>query len=324
MEFKTKLDFSNNRQVKQNVESLTVLSGATSFGVSFDKLPKGPNLSTSAETQSFNGVISTFSGNNTTTVYDWYDSKMEAGLVSLSAITPSNSGVTQDVDVSFSANNTTIIDGNVVALDYFGVEYDITPIAMVDLGGGNYSGSVISEEYIVYSAASIDFTGRTIWVDVSGITRTEDLIITKNAGIGKYWMCSDSEGKGEWSDLIMPPATNAFVTGGAYRTILETQTILAEDNNIDLNYNGTTESALGGGITVLHAKGDNLPSELLTDENGDWVTNNDFKPKSLTIPLFTPNSSEDINGVEGNVTRDDDYLYIKTINGWRRIDLESF
>jgi hypothetical protein len=107
-------------------------------------------------------------------------------------------------------------------------------------------------------------------------------------------------------------------------TALETQTILAEDNNIDLNYNGTPETALGGGITVLHAKGDNLSSELLTDENGDWLTNNDFKPKALTIPLYTPTGSNDENGSEGNITRDDNYMYIKTINGWKRTNLESF
>jgi len=642
MAFKTKLDFSNNRQVKQNVETLTVLSGATSFGVTFDNLPKGPNLSTSAQTQSFNGVISTFSGNNTTTIYNWYDNRMEAGIGSLSALTPSTSATTQEVLPSFSANTTTIIDGNVVAVDYFGVEYDITPIAMIDLGGGNYSGSVISGEFIIYSATSSDFSGRTIWVDVSGITRTEDLIITNNAGIGKYWVCSDTEGKGQWSDLIIPPDTNTFVTGGTYsngtatftnnlggefdvngfytggtssiqlwvsgtglnslttfnsgnissgdyslsegsqnessglashaqgynttasgafshtegqnttasgytshaegngsqangmyshaegggtqangtyahaegngsiasgnvshaegnntiasgmyshsggyfteangvnsfvhgsesianntntivfgsnitgnsanttyvdnlniktvgtgpgvtdigvdvngnvvnqasderlkenistiegaldkvkalrgvkyqwidkvnggdnyrlgfiaqevnaveplltfvdngedqymgvqykdvpallveaikelasgtvttnNTALETQTILAEDNNIDLNYNGTPETALGGGITVLHAKGQNQSSELLTDENGDWMTNNDFKPKSLTIPFYTPTSSTDVNGSEGNITRDDNYMYIKTINGWKRSNLESF
>jgi hypothetical protein len=614
MAFKTKLDFSNNRQVKQNVETLTVLSGATSFGVPFDKLPTGPDLSTSAETQTFNGVISTFSGNNTTTVYNWYDPKMEAGIIGLSALTLSNSGDTQEVDVVFSANNTTIIEGNEVALDYFGVEFDITPISIIDLGGGNYSGSVISGEYIVYSASSIDFTGRTIWVDVSGITRTEDLIITKNPSVGKVWTCADSEGKGEWTDLIIPSDTNTFVTGGTYsngvatftnnlgdefnvdgfytggtggvdlwvsgsglnslttlnggnvssgdyslsegrdttasgntshaegystiagglyshaqnggtralgtyshaegngsvasgnvshaegnntvasgqyshsggyqsqangtssfvhgmdsiangtntivlggnitgntsnttyvdnlniktvgtgpgvtdigidvngnvvnqasderlkenistienaldkvkslrgvkyqwidrdnggdnyrlgfiaqevnsveplltfvdnsenqymgvqykdvpallveaikelasgnttsnNTALETQTILAEDNNIDLNYNGTPETALGGGITVLHAKGQNQSSELLTDENGDWLTNNDFKPKSLTIPFYTPTSSSDSNGTVGNITSDDDYMYIKTINGWKRSNLESF
>lgn len=642
MAFKTKLDFSNNRQVKQNVETLTVLSGATSFGVPFDKLPTGPNLSTSAETQSFNGVISTFSGNNTTTIYNWYDSRMEAGIGALTALTPSISGVTQDVPPSFSANTTGIVDGNIVVLDYFGVEFNVTPIGMIDLGGGNYSGSVLSTFLTIYSADTTDFTGRTIWVDVSGITRTEDLIISKNAGIGKYWTCSDLEGKGEWSDLIIPPDTNTFVTGGTYssgtaiftnnlgntfnvtgfytggtggidlwvsgtglnslttyngsntssgdyaisegnqtdasgivshaegynttasgnyshaegqntiasggtshaegngsiagglyshaqgggtkslgayshaegngsfaignvshaegnittangnyshtggyftvangtysfvhgsesvangdntivfganitgntpntmyvdnlniktvgtgpgatdigidangnvvnqasdvrlkenvstienaldkvrnlrgvkyqwidkenggdnyrigfiaqevnaveplltfvdnseeqfmgvqykdvsallveaikelasgsttsnNTALETQTILAEDNNIDLNYNGTPETALGGGITVLHAKGDNLSSELLTDENGDWLTNNDFKPKALTIPVYTPTSSEDINGNEGNITRDDNYMYIKTINGWKRTNLESF
>jgi hypothetical protein len=81
---------------------------------------------------------------------------------------------------------------------------------------------------------------------------------------------------------------------------------------------------LGGGITVLHAKGQNQSSELLTDENGDWLTNNDFKPKSLTIPFYTPTSSSDSNGTVGNITSDDNYMYIKTINGWKRSNLESF
>jgi len=107
-------------------------------------------------------------------------------------------------------------------------------------------------------------------------------------------------------------------------THLKTQTILAEDNNIDLNYNGTKESALGGGLTVLNAKGDGESSELTTDENGDWVTNNDFKAKSLTIPLYTPTSSNDSNGSEGNITRDEDYMYIKTTSGWKRTNLENF
>ena len=107
-------------------------------------------------------------------------------------------------------------------------------------------------------------------------------------------------------------------------THLETQTILAEDNNIDLNYNGTQESAIGGGITVLHGKGLDSSSKLIIDENGDWITNNDFKSKNLTIPFFTPVSSNDINGNNGNITRDNDYLYVKCENKWKRTKLEEF
>lgn len=105
---------------------------------------------------------------------------------------------------------------------------------------------------------------------------------------------------------------------------LETQTILAEDNNIDLNYSGTQESSIGGGIRVLHALGNDNASELITDSEGNFTTNTDFKAKALTIPTYTPNSSEDINGTIGNITIDEDYLYIKGIDGWKRIGLDRF
>ncbi len=48
---------------------------------------------------------------------------------------------------------------------------------MTDLGGGNYSGNVLTKTLNILSANTLDFTGRTIWVDVSGITRTDKLII---------------------------------------------------------------------------------------------------------------------------------------------------
>jgi hypothetical protein len=586
----------------------------------------------------------------------------------LSAITPSNSATTQTAGPSFTANTTTIIDNNVVTLDYTGVTYDIVVTGMTDLGGGNYSGDILTSIFRVLSANTIDFTGRTIWADVSGITRTERLIITDNPISGYVWTCINSEGMGAWvpnssadtntyttgstlidniayfdtnlmlsaytlnltslsgsptywsastgtnsivnknsnhvvtgnrsialggqnitgstndtvyvpnlnvrddlgvgiepqykfhvfnndshliydssplstfthfllsgntngltqigvvengqdtsigigvrgsgdtlfsnygkvndsyiysgfktnglnfqtaengafpdkehyfrfyagqvADGTMPdlhiqgsgstrgyvgigvtgvtqqldvgnnarfrnigssasagalhytadgtlttntsdsrlktnvhPITNALekilnlrgvyynwvedITGSTRlgfiaqevnsivpelafinqrspeqymgvhydnvtallvegfkelvsgqttfnNTHLETQTILAEDNNIDLNYNGTPETAIGGGITVLHGKGLDSSSQLIIDENGDWVTNNDFKSKNLTIPFFTPLSSNDINGKNGNITMDNDYLYVKCENKWKRTKLEEF
>jgi len=107
-------------------------------------------------------------------------------------------------------------------------------------------------------------------------------------------------------------------------THLETQTILAEDNNIELNFNGTQETSLGGGLSVLHAKGQDQSADLITDANGNFITNNDFKPNALTIPLYTPTSSNDTAGSEGNITRDDNYMYVKTSTGWKRTNLENF
>lgn len=198
MAFRTKLDFSNNRQVKQFEQTKTVLSGGTSFGLTFSALTSGPNPISTGETNTVSFVASTFSGNNTTTVYNWYDPAMSLAEPYLSALTPSTSAITQNVDSVFTAETTTVIDGNTVVLSYSGVGFDITPIAMFDLGAGNYSGTVETNELIFYSASSLDYSGRTIWVDVSGITRTEDLIITKNPVVGNVFTCIDSEGKGAW------------------------------------------------------------------------------------------------------------------------------
>lgn len=609
MAFMTKLDFSDNRQVKQRIETTTVLSGATNFGVPFADLPSGPNTNTSGETGYYASIYSTFSGNSTTTIYNWYDPSMLAGEPFLSALTPSISATTQTVDPVFAPSITTTIDGNTVALEYSGVTFDITPIAMVDLGGGNYSGTVETDELTILSASTLDFTGRTVWVDVSGITRTQDLIITSSGNTGDVWTKLDSEGRGYWSsstggsgywsggsgtdsvvlnnsniintlsdstvyapnltlkkngasrlgintdpsgtidivtengkgklytvdnnptvqtlvysgdsssltnftisspndggislgvvgpsasdpdygvtgDSFLYASTSSFglniisangfgtadyirfyagktadntadihiqgsgstkgyvainneeptvhldVNGnGRFRSIgsgasagvlnytadgtltvstsderlktnivaienpldiinkmrgvsfnwigqeeenpkfgfiaqevetancnlvftnqatgekymgvhydgvipilveamkvivsgdfIRTQTIVAEDNNIELNFNGNHSTSIGGGIKVLNAlKGKS--ADLIIDSNGNWVTNNDFKPNSLTIPEYTPSSSNDEVGNVGNVTRDDDYIYIKTSTGWKRANLESF
>ena len=182
MDFITKLDFSSNRQIKQYPETNTHLSGGTTFGLPFSSLISGPDLTTSGETINYStyihnfGAISTFSGNSGTTVYTWFDSGMQMGNSVLSAITPSNSAITQNTGVIFSSATSTIIDGNHVNLSYTGVSFDITPMVMISLGGGNYSGSSYSSSIIFYSAGSLDYTGRTIWVDVSGITRTNTLL----------------------------------------------------------------------------------------------------------------------------------------------------
>lgn len=553
MPFITKLDFSNNRQVKQNIETNTVLSGGTSFGVPFNQLPTGPDPSNSGVTSLQNGVVSTFSGNSATTVYSWYTPIMGLADSVLSAWTPSNSATTQNTGNLFSAATTaTTVDGNLVTLTYTGASFDVEPISMVDLGSGNYSGTVNTAIFETLSAGTIDFTGRTIWVDVSGITRTDELIITKNPTIGYVLTCVDSEGRvafqpssggtsattvywsaGSGTNAIVMRNSNGVASntnsvaegfettasgpythaegsgttafgdsshaegsgtkafgrashagglntiagglasfvhgensvagnvcsivlgrnltgntadttyvdnlnintvgagpgsidigvdangnvvnqasdlrlkknitnienaldkvkalrgvkyqwkdeirgGDEYRigfiaqevneveptlifidkkseeqymgvqykdvtallveavkelssgstintnTYLETQTIKAEDNNIELNFNGTKETSVGGGIFVLNALDENKSAELKLDSEGSWVTNTGFKPQNITIPNFTPASSADKSGSIGDVGFDDSYMYIKTVNGWTRVALNTF
>lgn len=201
MAFRTKLDYSDNRQIKQFEKTQTILSGGTSFGLTFSAMTSGPDPITSGETNTLFSIASTFSGNNSTTNYNWYESNMFLGELYLSALTPSNSATTQNVGPIFTANTSTIIDGNTVNLSYSGVSFDLTPIAFYDLGGGDYSGTVQTNELIFYSADTLDFTGRTIWADVSGITRTENLIVTNNPNIGYVMVCSDIEGRAQWSPV---------------------------------------------------------------------------------------------------------------------------
>ena len=226
MGFKTKLDFSNNRQVKQFEGTITELSGGTTFGVPFSALTTGPNPAVSGISQSYFGLTSDFSGTTGTTNYVWADTRMSLGEPSLSAITPSNSGVTsQDTGFIFTANTTTIVDGNTVILDYSGVSFGIYVLTMDDLGSGNYSGTVWTQQLDILSADTIGYTGRTIWVDVSGYTRTDDLIISKNPIPGYVWTCLDLEGKGFWAvNASGGSGTDTYVTGGTYNNNLGTAT----------------------------------------------------------------------------------------------------
>ncbi len=201
MGFRTKLDFSDNRQVKQRIETTTILSGGTAFGVPYGDLPTGPNTSLSSITQTINNLTGTFSGNSGTTIFTWTDTRMSLGDSSLSAITPSNSATTQNTGAIFTPDISSLynIDGNTGYTHYTGVSYSMYANTFTNLGGGAYSGNVTSQQLQILETIGLDFTGRTIWNDVSGITRTNRLIITDNPQAGYVWTCIDSEGMGEWS-----------------------------------------------------------------------------------------------------------------------------
>ncbi len=177
MAFTTKIDFSNNRQVKQHEKTISNLSGGTSFGLTFSALTSGPDLTTIAITSGFTNLNSTFSGNSGSTTYYWSNSDMILGETSLSAITPLTSGTTQ-IASGYIPTSSTVIDGNTVITSYSGVSYDVNVQTMVDLGSGNYSGTIFTFLLETLTTGSLGFMGRTIWVDVSGITRTEKLILT--------------------------------------------------------------------------------------------------------------------------------------------------
>jgi hypothetical protein len=67
---------------------------------------------------------------------------------------------------------------------------------------------------------------------------------------------------------------NVSIVGTA--TTFNTQTLQAEDNNIHLNYLGTHITAIGGGLVLLSGVSNSQDSSILSDANGNWITNTGY------------------------------------------------
>ena len=255
MGFRTKLDFSDNRQVKQRIETTTILSGGTAFGVPYGDLPTGPNTSLSSITQTINNLTGNFSGNSGTTIFTWADTRMSLGDSSLSAITPSNSATTQNTGAIFTPDISSLfnIDGNTGYTHYTGVSYSVYASTFVDLGAGAYSGNLNSTILQILDTTGLDFSGRTIWNDVSGITRTNRLIITENPQVGYVWTCMDSEGMGEWQYNSSASTPTIWTAGTGANSA-----VLGGSDGIASGSTSVSEGrqTIAGGVRS-HAEGDN-------------------------------------------------------------------
>jgi len=220
MPFVTQVDISNNRQAKERPRTISTLSGATVFGIPFSAMTSGPDYQNEVITSSLSGLTSTFTGTSATTVYTWAQPDMVLGESVLSAITISNSGVTQNTDSVFSAATTMIIDGNSVVLTYTGVSFDVRVNEMVELAPNLYSGNSNTVVLNYLSAGTLDFTGRTIWADNPEITRTDRLIVSRNPTIGYVLTCVDNEGMVGWfpssGGTTGGTSTDVFVNSGVY------------------------------------------------------------------------------------------------------------
>lgn len=255
MPFRTKLDFTN-RQAKQYERTDIELSGKSSFGLCYSALTSGPDLETSGET--FNDIyaVSTYSGNTGTTVYSFLYPEMDTDQGDLSPLTPANSGTTQTAGPNWRGYNMfTTVDGFTGYSNYSAVTYTVNVDEMVDFGGGAYSGS-INSDVTFYSATTLDYTGSTIWADVSGITRTKGLVVSDNPTIGYVLTCDDTLGKAIWG-----PSSGGSFTGNTSATCITDLyitnlygcspiTIHDGVQSNGSNVTGTTEFAFGDNVTA--------------------------------------------------------------------------
>lgn len=175
MGFVTKLDYSDNRQIRQRVETQTQLSGGTTFGVPYTELVRGVDESTTGVTSTTTGVTSTFSGNTGTTVFFFGDTRMELAGADLEPITPSNSGDTQNAGVTYTGDSTTIVDNNQVYLTYTGIGYNLIVTNFEEVTAGNYTGTTTSD-LTFYSGDTADYTGSTVWLTSEDSARVKGIL----------------------------------------------------------------------------------------------------------------------------------------------------
>ena len=120
MSFRTKLDYSDNRQIKQRERTSTVLSGTTVFGVPFSGLTTGIDYSTTGITESnLNLVYGSFSGNTTATTFTWPDTRMSIIDTYLSVITKNLTSLANGVTDTEHAHYINIPEKSIVTLSLF-------------------------------------------------------------------------------------------------------------------------------------------------------------------------------------------------------------
>ena len=219
MAFRTKLDYSDNRQINQRQRTFTNLEGGSVFGVAYSAMTSGVGTTCSATTDEYVFTGSTFSGNGTTTMYTWFDPRMEIAAYTLSALTSSNSGETQNTGNVFVIDTTaTTVDGYIYALTYTGTSFDLSVDTMYSGAGPVFTGTVTHDFIQFLSACSLDYTGTTMWIDNPEKTRTKRLVITENATPNHVWTCLDIDGNGGWSPSSggTSGGTDTFVTGSSW------------------------------------------------------------------------------------------------------------
>ena len=296
MGFRTKLDFSDNRQVKQRIETTTILSGGTYFGVPYGDLPTGPNTNLSSITQTINNLTGTFSGNSGTTIFTWADTRMSLGDSSLSAITPSNSATTQNTGAIFTPDVSSLynIDGNTGYTHYTGVSYSMYANTFTNLGGGAYSGDITSQQLQILETIGLDFTGRTIWNDVSGITRTNRLIITENPQVGYVWTCLDSEGMGEWAFNSSASTPTIWTAGTGTNSA-----VLAGSNSVGFGNYSVAEGYL------TFAKGDYSHTEGYDTTASDYAHAEGYNTSATTVYAHAEGNSTIASGIQSHAEGQD-------------------
>jgi hypothetical protein len=262
MGFITKINLKDNRQhfLPEKVEHS--LSGKTIFGLPFSALTTGPDLTTSGVTQVLSDGVGSFTSDTSTNTMTFLfpHGEMSASTPNITQITPSNSGDTQEISIYWVGYNPITIDGNTSYQNYSGVTYELEVTSMTSIGVNIYSGDVSFVDIVVYSAGTLDYLDRLIWIENNGILKTKKLIVEDGAVPGYVLTALNSNGDIGFSPVSGGSAITYWESGdiGQYSIksknhnayIKSSYSIIGggKNNTINiLNYNSVYGNIIGGG-----------------------------------------------------------------------------
>jgi hypothetical protein len=203
--FVTQVDFSTQIKSYSNTEG--TLSGSANInqyvviGTDYSDLPLGLDLTTTGITSSYGpNIYGTFSGTTGSTTFYFDDSNMDIANPYLSAITSSNSGITQNVS-AFDVLTTVVEDGNSFDIYFSGVSFDVIPLNLDEYSPGLFSG--VSYTYVLNYLSGTTYpwwflkSGSTTWNEIKGRTKTDRLTVVDGA-VNGYILTSDNDGNATW------------------------------------------------------------------------------------------------------------------------------
>jgi hypothetical protein len=131
-----------------------------------------------------------------------------------------------------------------------------------------------------------------------------------------------SENRMENSNGLNPSISSSII-GGTGNTITKTSrgAIIGGDSNEISLLGGSPEDSViigGSGNTISHNRSVILGGENISSTANDTV----YVPNLNIQTTFTPSSSGDTTGSIGSITWDNNYVYVKTNNGWGRSSLD--
>ena len=263
--------------------------------------------------------------------------------------TPNSSGIRLNDGASGLGNQFSLLNfyngsgtynaltANIGATDdstFFIVNNAVSGVTTIRVGTGDTLADVI----YLYGRESTDKKGPFSGITNEKITYVRDyLSVEANLSVGNANSAVASATLSLDGDGILTVDTsderlkeNISPLSGSLETILQLSGV---------SYNAINKKVSGEGkfYGFIAQQVDSVDSNLTFINKSDGymgIRNNGILPllvesireiyNNPSIPNYTPTSSNDTYGNVGNITTDDDYLYIKTNNGWKRTSLQSF